>query len=69
MALMMAKLHDALIAGNVPADKAREAAEEAAGYETRFGAVEARLAVLSWMVGFNIALTVAVLAMLLRAAP
>jgi hypothetical protein len=37
MALMLGRLHDALRAGNVPDDKAREAAEEVANYEGEIG--------------------------------
>ena len=66
MALMMGRLYDALRAGSVPDDKARDAAEEVAGYESRLSSVEARLAVLTWMVGTNIVLTVGVLGVLLR---
>jgi len=66
MALMMGKLYDALRAGSIPDEKAREAAEEVAGFETRLSGVEARLAVLTWMVGTNIVLTVGVLGVLLR---
>lgn len=68
MAVMMARLYAALRAANVPDQTAREAAEEAAGYEDRFDRVEARigkietdLAVLKWMTATNIALTVLVL--------
>jgi hypothetical protein len=66
LALMMGRLYDALRAGSIPDDKAREAAEEVAGYESRLSSVEARLAVLTWMVGTNIVLTVGVLGVLLR---
>lgn len=65
MSLMMAKLYAALNAAKVPDDIAREAAEEAAGYENRFAKVETDLAVLKWMVGTNIVLTLAVLGKLL----
>ena len=61
MTLMLGRLFDALRAGGTPEDKAREAAEEVAAYESRLSNVETRLAVLTWMVGANIALTVAVL--------
>ncbi len=43
-----------------PDDRARAAAEEVAAYENRLGNVETKLAVLTWMVGANIALTIAV---------
>jgi hypothetical protein len=73
MALMLGSLYDALITANVPGDKARKAAEEAAAYENRLttmageiGDVKADLRLLKWMVGFNTALTVAVLTLILR---
>jgi hypothetical protein len=52
MPVMMEKLYDALRAADVPDDKARAAAVEAAGR------VEADLTLLKWMVGFNLAMTV-----------
>jgi len=44
MALQLGALRDALLAANVPADKASAAAEEVAGYDRD-------LLVLKWMVG------------------
>jgi hypothetical protein len=41
MAVMMAKLYQALRAANVSDDAAREAAEEAASHENRFAKIEA----------------------------
>ena len=68
MAVMMAKLYAALKAGGVSDDIARDAAEEAASYEDRFdrielriGKIETDLAVLKWMAGTNVGLTVLVL--------
>jgi hypothetical protein len=61
MAIMMAKLYDALRAGNVPDDKARAAAEEAAGYENRAAKIELDLTVLKWIAGTNLAMTIAIL--------
>jgi len=52
---MLSKTYDALIAAGAPEDKAREAAEELAGYESRFVKIETDLAVLKWMVGVVIA--------------
>ena len=60
MPLMMEKLYDALRAGSVPEPQAREAAIEAAGYENRLNRLESDLTVLKWMVGFNLAFTVAI---------
>jgi hypothetical protein len=55
MAVMLSKTYDALIAAGAPDDKARAAAEELAGYESRFAKIETDLAVLKWMVGVNLA--------------
>jgi hypothetical protein len=55
MALMLSKTYDALIAAGAPEDKAREAAEELAGYEARFAKIESDLTVLKWMMGVQIA--------------
>jgi hypothetical protein len=59
MALMMSQLFDALRLAGAPDDRARAAAEEVAAYENRLANVETKLAVLTWMVGANIALTIA----------
>jgi type VI protein secretion system component VasF len=59
MALQMGALRDALIAAGTPVDKAAaaaEEAEEAAAFRTRLGGLDARLAVLTWMAGANVAL-------------
>jgi hypothetical protein len=61
MTIMMAKLYDALRAGNVPDDKARAAAEEAAGYENRAAKIETDLTLLKWIAGTNLAMTIAIL--------
>ena len=58
MAVMLSKTYDALIAAGAPDDKARAAAEELAGYESRFAKIETDLAVLKWMVGANLAASV-----------
>jgi hypothetical protein len=55
MAVMLSKTYDALIAAGAPDDKARAAAEELAGYESRFTKIETDLAILKWMVGVNLA--------------
>jgi hypothetical protein len=64
MALMLAKLYTALREAGADDDKAREAAEEVASFESRLANVEASLMVLKWMVGFNLVLTVAIVGML-----
>ncbi len=55
MAVMLSKTYDALVAAGAPEDKARAAAEELAGYESRFAKVETDLGILKWMVGVNLA--------------
>jgi hypothetical protein len=59
MSVMLAKTYAAFKAANIPDDAAREAAEELAGYESRFARVETDLAILKWMVGTNIVLGLA----------
>lgn len=65
MSTMIAELYDALRAAGAPEDQARKAAEVMAGYENRFGKIEADLNLIKWMVGFNIALSAAVVTKLL----
>jgi len=55
VAVMLSRTYDALIAAGSPEDKARAAAEELAGYESRFVKIETDLAVLKWMLGFVMA--------------
>ena len=54
MALQLGALREALLSAGADPEKADRAAEELAGYETRLGGIEPRLAVLTWMVGFNL---------------
>jgi hypothetical protein len=61
MALMMGKLHEALVSAGVEAGKAREAAEEVASFENRLAKLEADVTLLKWMVGTNILLTLGTL--------
>ncbi|MDZ4761696.1 MAG: integrase [Alphaproteobacteria bacterium] len=68
MSVMLAEVYDALTEAGASQDKARKAAEAVAGYENRFGKIEndltgirGELNLLRWMVGFNLALSAAVL--------
>lgn len=65
MALMMSSLYEALRLAGSGDEPARKAAEEAASYENRLAKVDGDLTLLKWMVGFNLAITAAVLAKLL----
>ena len=68
MALMLSKTYDAFRAAGAPDDKARDAAEEIAGSEDRLTTVEPDLKLVKWMVGFNLALSMVIVALLLRLA-
>ena len=61
MATRISEVYDAFIAAGAPEDKARKAAEALADYENRFTKIDAELVVIKWMVGFSIALNVAIL--------
>lgn len=61
MATMISEVYDAFIAAGAPEDKARKAAEALADYENRFTKIDAELVILKWMVGFAVALNVAIL--------
>jgi len=61
MPIMSSELYDALLEAGASEEKARKAAEAVAAYENRFATVERKLDVLTWMVGFNLVFTLAVL--------
>ena len=75
MPIMLAHLNDALRKAGVDDDLARKASEEVAGYENRLATIEiklvtldakvatldAKVMMLQWMVGLNMAMTVAIL--------
>lgn len=61
MALQLGALRDALLDAGASVEKADKAAEELASYETRLSGIEARLAVLTWMVGFNLVMSAGIL--------
>jgi hypothetical protein len=67
MALQLGALRAALIEAGASPEKAAKASEELAGYENRLAGVETKLAVLIWMLGFNLALTAAIVARLFLA--
>ena len=66
MAMMLSKTYEAFKAAGAPDDKAREAAEEIAGFENRQATIEADVKLLKWMLGVNLALSLAILVILLR---
>jgi hypothetical protein len=44
----------------LPDEEAQKAAEEVAGFESQLAGIESKVSVLRWMVGFNLALSVAI---------
>ncbi|MDX2142727.1 MAG: hypothetical protein SFV19_05195 [Rhodospirillaceae bacterium] len=59
--IMLAEVYDALVAAGAPDDKARKAAEAVAEYNTRLSSLSSDVRLIQWMVGFNLAFTMAVL--------
>ena len=66
MTTMIIELYDALKDAGADADKARKAAETVAAYENRFAKIATDIAIVKWMVGCNLAATVAVIFMQLH---
>jgi hypothetical protein len=61
MSTMISEVYDALKEAGASEEKARKAAEAVASYVNRFARIEGDLGVVKWMIGFNLAMTVAVL--------
>ena len=66
MRTLISELYDALKEAGASESSARKAAESVAAYENRFSKIEIDLAVLKWMVGFNVAATMATLFLAVR---
>ena len=73
MPTMISEVYDALLEAGASDDKARKAAEAVAAYDQRFAGIETRLvelagrvALIQWMLGTNIVLTLGVLWKLLK---
>lgn len=72
MSTMLSEVYDAFKEAGVSDEKARKAAEAMASYDKQFGEVDTKFAhvmgefsVVKWMLGFNLALTIAVLGRLI----
>lgn len=55
------EVYDALREAGASEERSRAAAEAVANYDGRLGGVEGDLLLLKWMVGANVAMTIAVL--------
>jgi hypothetical protein len=66
MTLQLGALRNALIDAGASIEKAEQAAEELASYENRFASLEQKLVSPTWLTGFNLLLTAAVLTRLLN---
>ena len=73
MATMISEVYDALLEAGASEEKARKAAEAVAAYDQRFAGLETRMvelggrvALVQWMVGTNIVLTLGGLWKLLK---
>jgi len=65
---MISEVYDAFLAAGAPEDKARKAAEAMSNYDQRFDKVDLEIVkvqaeqiLLRWMVGFGIAMNIAIL--------
>ncbi|MBX9617611.1 MAG: integrase [Hyphomicrobiales bacterium] len=61
MALMSSEVYDAFVSAGAPEDKARKAAEAIANFDNRFTKIDGEIAVLKWMTGFGLAVSIAIL--------
>ena len=60
MTTMISEVYDALIEAGASEPKARKASEAIAAYDNKLAGIETRVAVLTWMIGTNLAMTLAV---------
>jgi hypothetical protein len=61
MTTMIREVYEALKEAGASEEKAAKAAEAIASYESRFNKMETDLALLKWMAGFNLAISVTIL--------
>lgn len=60
MSTMISELYDALLSAGADETKAREAAKAVAQYDKDIAEIKASLMLVKWMIGFNLAFTLAV---------
>ena len=61
MSTMISEVYEAFLDAGASESKAKAAAEALANYENRFSKIDANLLLVKWMVGFNLAFTMAIL--------
>ena len=61
MSTMISEVYDAFKEAGASEEKAKAAAQALANYENRFASIDTNLVLLKWMVGFNLAFTMAIL--------
>lgn len=61
MSTMITEVYEAFLESGASESKAKAAAQALASYENRFSSLEAGQMLLKWMVGFNLAFTMAIL--------
>ncbi len=66
MTTMISEVYDALISAGAPEDKARKAAESLTKNDDRLAKMEGEVMLIKWMIGFNLAISVALLFLALR---
>ena len=59
--MIIEEIYDALLEAGASEEKARAAARAMTNYETHISKIESRLTLLEWMIGFNLAMTIAIL--------
>lgn len=61
MALQLGNLREALVEAGASPEKAAKAAEEVASYDGEIKELKSDMKLVKWMVGFNLAMTLALL--------
>ena len=61
MSTLISEVYDALKEAGASEEKSRAAAQALAAYDKRFSGINADLILLKWMIGFNLAFTMALL--------
>lgn len=61
MSTMNSEVYDALLSAGSDEDKAREAAKSVAQYDSDIAEIKASMLLVKWMLGFNLAFTIALI--------